>query len=316
MTTATEPREDIAKPAARPALHLALAAMGTRFELVLPRTDRNPVERDLLAAGEAALAEIEQAHRRYSMHSRDSIVARINREAPIAPVAVDGEAVALLSLCTRVWQQSDGAFDPTAASPSLAGWSAVELDADRRTVFFHAPDLAIDLGGIAKGFAIDLAAEVLDDAGVRDALLHGGGSSILALGTPGGEHHGWPIHLDDHQRDTITLSDETFAMAERHTRHANDARRARQHITTHAREGAAATIDRALCILPSGGAKLPAATCDAWATALVAAGQMINRTPHGARTAFATLAGWHWVSDGKPSSFMDLTEAATTESRR
>lgn len=58
------------------------------------------------------------------------------------------------------------------------------LDAARRTIRLLRPDVHLDLGGIAKGHALDLAADVLREAGVRAALLHGGTSAIVAIGAP------------------------------------------------------------------------------------------------------------------------------------
>ena len=60
----------------------------------------------------------------------------------------------------------------------------VQLDATDRSVRFAKPGVMLDLGAIGKGYAIERAAEVLREAGVRSALLHGGTSSIYALGLP------------------------------------------------------------------------------------------------------------------------------------
>lgn len=77
-------------------------------------------------------------------------------------------------------------------SPAI-GFDAVELDEAGSSVRFSRP-LALDLGGVAKGFALDRAAGVLRDAGVPIALLHGGTSSVVALGPPPGRA-GWDVRL-------------------------------------------------------------------------------------------------------------------------
>ena len=60
----------------------------------------------------------------------------------------------------------------------------VELDQQNQTVRFHRPGMALDLGGIGKGFALDEARFVLEEAGVTSAFLHGGTSTMIAIGTP------------------------------------------------------------------------------------------------------------------------------------
>ena len=75
------------------------------------------------------------------------------------------------------------------------GWQHLILDADDSTIRFARPGMAIDLGAAGKGYAVDRAIAVLQSHGVAGALLHGGTSSVHALGAPrGGEawRVGWP----------------------------------------------------------------------------------------------------------------------------
>jgi thiamine biosynthesis lipoprotein len=60
----------------------------------------------------------------------------------------------------------------------------VELDPQAFTVRFQRSGMMLDLGAIGKGFAVDRAAEVLREAVVTSALIHGGTSTVLAIGTP------------------------------------------------------------------------------------------------------------------------------------
>jgi thiamine biosynthesis lipoprotein len=175
-------------------LRLATHAMGTRFELVL--VGENEVR--LRSAGEEAIREIEDWHRRLTRFSADSQLSFINRTATVRPVPLDQDLFDLLSLCAGAHGASNGAFDPTVgpvldrlgltgggSSPGdPRGMESVLLDPVHRTVWFATPGLSLDLGGVAKGFALDHAARVLRESGVPRALLHGGTSSVIALGSP------------------------------------------------------------------------------------------------------------------------------------
>ena len=61
--------------------------------------------------------------------------------------------------------------------------------------------MRVDLGGIGKGYAVDLMAELLEDWGLERSLVHGGFSSVLALEPPAGGD-GWPLTLSD-PRDAV-----------------------------------------------------------------------------------------------------------------
>jgi FAD:protein FMN transferase len=194
-------------------LLLALHAMATRFELVLHGDD--PVR--LRAAGEEALVEIERLERLLSFYRSDSEITAINRRAFGEPVRVSGEVFRLLRGCAEVFAASAGAFDVTigplmrawklaggagavpdaatlAAARAVTGFAHVELDERAQTVRFARDGVAIDLGAAGKGFAVDAAITVLEDLGVTSALLHGGTSSVHALGAPPGED-GWRVAL-------------------------------------------------------------------------------------------------------------------------
>ncbi len=152
--------------------------MGTRFELILPEQERT---RDLKAIGEAALAEIEDCHRRLSRFDRGSLVSYIMRTAAEHPVPLDQDTYTLFQDALAVWRLSEGAFDLTVSSPAM---DALVLDPETRSIRLTRPGVALDLGGIAKGHALDLAARELRIHRVESAFLHGGTSSALAIGRP------------------------------------------------------------------------------------------------------------------------------------
>jgi thiamine biosynthesis lipoprotein len=101
-------------------------------------------------------------------------------------VRVDREVFALLARCEQARQATEGYFDITAAS----GGAGLRLTAEHCAVQFTRPEVVLDLGAVGKGYALDCGREILLRFGVACALLHGGGSSALALGA-----EEWPIAI-------------------------------------------------------------------------------------------------------------------------
>ena len=142
---------------------------------------------------DAAFAVIDKVHRLMSFHDPDSDVSRLNREACKRHVAVDPWTYQVLETAIELNRESSGVFDMTVASllqqrgllPRGAGdpapaadritaAGAVELLGDRRVRYRH-PGITIDLGGIAKGFAVDRALDVLRGCGLVRGLVNAGG---------------------------------------------------------------------------------------------------------------------------------------------
>ena len=225
-------------------MRLAFHAMATRFEVVL----EGGTERSARAAGEAALEEIAECHKRLSRFDRASFVSHVNRTAHRVPVALDEDLWELFHTAESVRLQSGGAFDVTAGSPGT-----LALHEATRTLRLSEPGTRVDLGGIAKGFALDMAGRALRDAGVERALLHGGTSSVLALGGPWriGLAHGGEVEIEGR------------ALGVSAQRRADDDHSARGHVYD-ARSPAAALPERVAAVTA------PNATlADAWSTALV-----------------------------------------------
>ena len=147
--------------------------MGTRFEIVI--ADDGP---DTRALGEEAIREIEDQHVRLTRFARDSLLAHINRTACRKPVRLDRATFQLFRTAHEVHLQSQGAFD------IALGSGRVHLDEGDCSIQLEHPHTQLDLGAIAKGFALDRAAAILRAGGIRSALLHGGTSSVLAVGAP------------------------------------------------------------------------------------------------------------------------------------
>jgi thiamine biosynthesis lipoprotein len=163
--------------------------------------------------------EIDRLDAQMSNYRPDSELSDINREAAEHAVIVEPKLFALLQDSVRLSEETNGAFDITvgpllkawgffrgqgrlASSAELAsvmkrvGYRHVRLDAARREIRFDAPGIELDLGAIAKGYALDRAEEILRSNGVNQALISCGTSSFDALDSPPGEK-GWKISIRD-----------------------------------------------------------------------------------------------------------------------
>ncbi|HSU57235.1 MAG TPA: FAD:protein FMN transferase [Candidatus Dormibacteraeota bacterium] len=186
-----------------PPVTLARHAMATRFELVLHGNDPSA----LRAAGEEALDEIDRLEAQQSLYRPSSEIARVNALAAKEKVQVSPSLFALLESCLKLHHETEGAFDVTvaplvkcwgfmgesgrmprheeiAAAREKVGMHLVELCSHGSTVRFSRPGVMLDLGAIGKGYAIERAAEILREAGVTSALLHGGTSTAYGIGCP------------------------------------------------------------------------------------------------------------------------------------
>jgi thiamine biosynthesis lipoprotein len=190
-------------------------AMATTFEVAIPyRAHPDPV-----AAAEDALDLIDDLEDQMTVFREHSEVSRLNATAAAGPVPVEERLFELFARCAAWTRETDGAFDiatgaltkawgfnhrqgrvPTpaerAAAVARTGMRHVILNPDARTVKFRVPGLEINLGAVGKGYALDRAADLLLERwGVTAALLHGGGSSVYAIGHPPGDPRGWAIDL-------------------------------------------------------------------------------------------------------------------------
>lgn len=150
----------------------------------------------LQAEVQAALDAVDQ---RMSLYRADSELSRFNAHTPGTPFEMSGELMHVMQGAQRVAALSEGAFDVTVAPLVLAwgfgpdtrqgvpdaalraelqartGWHRLKLDPASRLAHKHHPALQADLGGIAKGYGVDRAAQVLQAAGVEHFMVEVGG---------------------------------------------------------------------------------------------------------------------------------------------
>lgn len=200
-------------PAATPLLRASRALMGTRVDLALP-TGQGLPDAALQQAMEQAFAEMQRLEGLLTRYHPQSDVARIAAAAGRHAVRVAPETVAVLQAAQRLYAASNGAFDVTVGA--LAGWhfeaghesaptpaqieqalalvdgAALQLDARAGSAYLPRAGMALDLGGVAKLPILQAGMQVLAAAGVRDALLNGGGDVLVA-----GQQHGraWRVGL-------------------------------------------------------------------------------------------------------------------------
>lgn len=169
--------------------------LGTFVEIAVAGAPPDEMNR----AVAAAFAVVVKVHELMSFHEAESDISRLNAQAWTAPVRVHLWTFKVLQVAADLHRRSDGIFDvaiapvlqnmgllprPTGDAPSASGNSAtaqaIELLPGRR-IRFRRPDLRIDLGGIAKGFAVDRAIDVLQVHGMPAALVNAGGD-LAAFG--------------------------------------------------------------------------------------------------------------------------------------
>ncbi|MGZ5265615.1 MAG: FAD:protein FMN transferase [Caldimonas sp.] len=190
------------------------AIMGTAIGVELWSDDRAAG----IAAIDSVMAEMHRIDRAMSPHKPDSELSRINREAGAALVPLSEEMASLLARAESFARLSGGAFDITYAAvgqlydyrervrPSdeaiararqSVGWRHLVLDRQARTVRFARPGMRIDLGGFAKGHAVDNAARLLRARGIAHAMVSAGGDSRVI-----GDRRGrpWTIGIRDPRR--------------------------------------------------------------------------------------------------------------------
>lgn len=156
-------------------------------------------------AEDEAMFALERVQICCNLYDQTSELARLNRTAAQKPFVCSPLLYDILREARRAWRESGGAFDITAkplldlwgfyrkraalpeaaeiaAALSRVGLDKVRFDDEARSVFFTVPDMALDLGGIAKGYAIDRAFEAAARCGASPLLVDVGGNLRMHAG--------------------------------------------------------------------------------------------------------------------------------------
>jgi thiamine biosynthesis lipoprotein len=163
-------------------------AMNTVFEVYAVHAD----EQYAAQAAQAAFALVDRLEGELSRFRPNSDITRVNHLTAGEYVRVSEAAIECLLIARHLYDLTGGAFDVAIGS----GLPALEIDADAFVIRATAGGVRVDLGGIGKGYAVDLMAELLEEWDLDRAFVHGGFSSAIALDAPAGSD-GWPLTLSD-----------------------------------------------------------------------------------------------------------------------
>lgn len=184
-------------------LYAWFGAMHTRVDAALISTESEDVLLETVAETRKRINSIETAANCFDPQSELSAVNRMAAER-IMPVSRELESI--LRECLRYNVMTDGLFDITVGSDGYDNRMVrdIILPGDG-TVVFRRRGLCINLSGFLKGYALEQVRSIIIDSGVTGALINMGNSSIMAMGSPGGQN-GWEVSFGSGNRsDTVTL---------------------------------------------------------------------------------------------------------------
>ena len=236
---AARPDDDRCVPVERfePILEVSRRAMACEFAVLLPADNHGPATEIALAA----LDVVEQIEDQLTVYRESSEVSQVNRLASSQPVKIAADLCELIQESIQIHAATDGAFDITAGplsklwgfhhragqlpetsivEPTLnrVGSQWLEVNEKENTIRFARSGMEINFGAIGKGYALDESAKSLRNAGLRDYMMHGGMSSILAAGrrSESEDPKGWRVAVRNpvatHERLLeITLEDQALA---------------------------------------------------------------------------------------------------------
>jgi thiamine biosynthesis lipoprotein len=208
-----------------PAMHrFAHKAMATIYEIFIVNDDAVYAHQ----AAQEAFNELDRLEQELSRFLPNSDITRINNLPTNQPLRLGLDAFECLKLSKRISEETNGAFDVTIGplmkcwlnpdktlrAPSAEeletarhniGMQLLNLDEAQHTVTLQASPVHVDLGAVGKGYAVDVMTNLLREWDIETALIHGGRSSVFALGAPP-EKAGWPLTISNPLRHEQILA--------------------------------------------------------------------------------------------------------------
>ena len=199
-------------------------AMASIFEIIIIYEDTKYARQ----AAHAAFDELDRIELQLSRFIENSDISQINNLDAGQPLLIGLDAFECLRLSKHISEETNGAFDVTIGrlfscwlskdrtllSPSKeeldfacehTGSNLIILNELEHTAELSASPVHVDLGGIGKGFAVDRMADILRQWSIDAALIHGGCSTVFAIGAPGAKK-GWPVTISNPKDRKQTLA--------------------------------------------------------------------------------------------------------------
>jgi thiamine biosynthesis lipoprotein len=294
--------------------------MGTRVNVTLWHIDPEQGRK----AVAAVMAEMRRIDADYSPYRETSQLSRVNRLAPLAsvtkPLDIPAELALLLDKSLYYGRLSEGAFDITFASlgryydyragqkPSaqqqqellpVINYQLVKLDLQTRQVYFEHPKIYLDLGGIAKGYAVDRAIAIVQELGIEHASISAGGDSRV-LGDKQGRP--WMVGIKNPRSDkgvaiTLPLQDCAISTSGDYERYFIDSDGTRVHHILNPRTGESASGIASVSVIGPRGFDTDPLSTTVFVLGVEKGLALINRLPE-FDAVIITAAGKVHYSDG------------------
>jgi len=210
------------------------AKMGTLFRIILYAEDSIIASK----AAFAAFSRIDTLNQILSDYDRNSELSQLSAASGSGKkIKVSDDLWKVLTTAYQIAEATDGAFDFTVGpyvklwrrarrrgilpqndrlqqAKTSVGYQHILLDSAHQSVQLTQPDMLLDLGGIAKGYALDEAMKVLQKHSITSALVDGGGDILVSNSPPGKK--GWDIAIEGTEQNgnteaTITISNQAIA---------------------------------------------------------------------------------------------------------
>jgi len=203
------------RPHAKPVIKKTELLLGTVVDISISGYDEASVASK---AAEAAFREIERVESVFSAYKEGSAITQINSLHEGDPITVDDEVIYVMRRAMDMSKRLDGAFDVTIsplrrlwvsrtsenrlptqeeldAALFLIGFKYVSIDPEKKEITLKKEGVKIDLGGIAKGYAVERAIAVLKRYGIRNAIVNAGGD-LYCLGRKSSRTR-WKVGIRD-----------------------------------------------------------------------------------------------------------------------
>ena len=177
-------RVELSAAAEVPLIKESFVALGTRVRILVRSGDRRRVQ----WAIQRAIGSVFEVHAAMTLHDESPLTV-LNRRGLNEAVRVPSSLIGVLERSAQISRATTGAFDVTVSGTEV-GMRHVEWDSQEKWVRLHHPGTTLDFNGIAKGYAVDQAAQALRSEGFTDFIVNAGGD-LVASGSESPERQRW-----------------------------------------------------------------------------------------------------------------------------